>query len=102
MEASMNGSFAAPKTLMDAIEYFGDPDRCQSLLVEARWPRGVQCPTCGRKDVRAIPARRLWECKEKHPRRQFSAKVGTIFEDSPLGLDRWFTAMWLVCNAKNG
>src|SRR5439155_11211175 len=72
------------------------------LMVQARWPKGVICPTCGERRVRYIPARRLWECREKHPRRQFSVKVGTIFEDSPLGLDQWFAAMWMLTNAKNG
>jgi transposase-like protein len=92
----------APKTLVDAIRYFSDPDRCHDLLVEARWPKGVTCPTCGCAQVRYIPARRLWECRERHAKRQFSAKVGTIFEDSPLGLDKWLTAMWMLCNDKNG
>src|SRR5207249_6952101 len=92
----------APKTLVDAIRYFSDPDRCHDLLVQARWPKGVICPTCGERRVRYIPARRLWECRTNHPRRQFSVKVGTIFEDSPLGLDKWFAAMWMLTRAKNG
>lgn len=92
----------APKTLVDAIRYFSDPDRCLDLLVGARWPKGVICPTCGASNPRFIPARRIWECRTKHPLRQFSAKVGTIFEDSPLGLDKWFAAMWMICGDKNG
>jgi transposase-like protein len=71
-------------------------------MVELRWPSGVHCPTCGRADVRFIATRRLWECKEKHSRRQFSAKVGTIFEDSPIDLGKWFAAIWMVANCKNG
>ena len=92
----------APKTLVDAIRYFSDPDRCLDLMVGARWPKGVICPTCGALNPRFIPARRLWECRTNHPLRQFSAKVGTIFEDSPLGLDKWFAAMWMICGDKNG
>ncbi len=95
-------TFAAPKTLVDAIRYFSDPDRCLDLMVGARWPKGVICPTCGAQNSRFIPARRIWECRTKHPLRQFSAKVGTIFEDSPLGLDKWLAAMWMICNDKNG
>jgi len=91
-----------PKTLQEAIRYFTDPDTCLAFMVEIRWPEGVACPTCGAKDVSFIPTRRLWECKAKHPKRQFSAKVGTIFEDSALGLDKWFAAIWLIANAKNG
>ena len=60
------------------------------------------CPTCGSKEVRFLATRRLWECKGKHARKQFSIKVGTIFEDSPLGLDKWLCAMWLLVNCKNG
>jgi transposase-like protein len=91
-----------PKTLLEAIKHFADPDVTHNLMVSLRWPDGVYCPTCGRTDVRFISTRRIWECKEKHPRRQFSSKVGTIFEDSPLGLDKWFAAIWMVTNCKNG
>ncbi len=98
----MDKALTAPKTLMDALRYFGDPDRCQDLLVEARWPKGVICPTCSGRELRYIRTRRLWMCKTGHARAQFSVKVGTIFEDSPLGLDKWFTAMWMLTSAKNG
>lgn len=91
-----------PRTLMEAVRYFSDPDVALQHMVELRWPGGVHCPTCGRTDVRFIKTRRLWECKEKHPRKQFSAKVGTIFEDSALPLDKWFVAIWMVANCKNG
>ena len=91
-----------PQTLVEAIRYFSDPDVALKTMVELRWPEGVHCPTCGRTDVKFLPTRRLWECKEKHPRKQFSAKVGTIFEDSPLGLDKWFCAIWTLANCKNG
>ena len=91
-----------PQTLVEAVRYFADPDVTLRTMVELRWPEGVCCPTCGRSDVRFIATRRMWECKGAHSRRQFSAKVGTIFEDSPLGLDRWFAAIWLIANCKNG
>src|SRR3981081_4251426 len=91
-----------PQTLIEAIRYFADPDVALRTMVELRWPDGVHCPTCGRTDVRFIATRRMWECKEKHPRRQFSAKVGTIFEDSPIDLGKWFAAIWMVANCKNG
>ena len=91
-----------PQTLMQAITYFADPDVALATMVDLRWPTGVCCPTCGRTDVRFIATRRLWECKEKHAKRQFSAKLGTIMEDSPLGLDKWFAAIWMVANCKNG
>ena len=92
-----------PETLMQAIRYFSDPDVCLDYMVKLRWPDGrVICPTCGMDEVRFISTRRLWECKNKHPRRQFSIKVGTVFEDSPIGLDKWLAAIWLLANAKNG
>jgi transposase-like protein len=91
-----------PTTLQEAVLYFSDPDNCLEYVVSRRWPRGVTCPTCGSKDVRFLATRRIWECKTKHPRRQFSAKVGTIFEDSPIGLDKWLCAMWMVGSCKNG
>lgn len=93
---------AEPQTLVEAIRHFADPDVALLTMVSLRWPDGVCCPTCGRADVRFIATRRIWECKEKHPKRQFSAKVGTIFEDSSLPLDKWFVAVWMVANCKNG
>ncbi len=93
---------AKPKTLQQAIVHFADPDNCLKFMVERRWPNGVTCPTCGRTDVRFISTRRMWECKEKHAKKQFSVKIGTIFEDSALPLDKWLIAMWMVANCKNG
>jgi len=92
-----------PTTLQDAIIYFADPDNCLQYLVARRWPAGdVVCPTCGRADVKFLANQRKWQCKSVHPKRQFSVKVGTIFEDSPLGLDKWLAATWMLCNDKNG
>ncbi len=93
---------AFPKTLQEAILYFADPDLCLDFMVEIRWPNGVTCGICGSTEAKFISTRRLWECKNKHAKRQFSVKRGTIFEDSPLGLDKWLVAMWLVANCKNG
>ena len=91
-----------PTTLVEAIRHFADADVTLNTMVALRWPNGVCCPTCGRTDVRFIKTRRMWECKEAHPKKQFSAKIGTIFEDSALGLDKWFVAIWMVANCKNG
>lgn len=92
-----------PQTLLEAIGYFADADRCHDFMVAMRWPEGVvSCPNCGRSDVRYIATRRLFECKEKHAKRQFSVKVGTIFEDSPISLSKWLPALWLIANDKNG
>ncbi len=92
----------SPQTLQEAVIYFADPDNCIRFFGARRWPKGVQCPTCGSTDVSYISTRRMWECKAAHARKQFSIKVGTIFEDSALGLDKWLTAAWLICNCKNG
>jgi transposase-like protein len=92
----------SPKTLHAAILHFSNIDTCQDALVAARWPDGVICPTCGSRDVGYLANQRRWQCCEKHARRQFSVKVGTIFEDSPISLSKWFTAIWLIGNAKNG
>src|ERR1022692_1266841 len=92
-----------PKTLQEAIQYFSDPNNCIDYLANRRWGKdGVVCPTCGSREVSFVPSRRVWQCKTRHPKCQFSIKVGTIFEDSPIGLDKWLTAMWMVANCKNG
>jgi transposase-like protein len=92
-----------PKTLKQAVVYFDKPENCNSFMIAMRWPDGqVRCPTCGAEKVTYLAKARLFKCYEKHPRAKFSLKVGTIFEDSPLGLDTWLTAIWLIANAKNG
>lgn len=91
-----------PVTLSDAITYFADSDNAIRFLAELRWPDGVKCPHCGASDPGFLKTRRIWKCHNKACRRQFSIKVGTIFEDSPLGLDKWLPALWMLANSKNG
>jgi transposase-like protein len=92
-----------PETLIDAIRHFADPDVSLNFMASLRWPDGkVKCPTCGSETVTFLPTRRLWQCKARHPKRQFSVKVGTIFEDSPIGLDKWFAVIWMLANDRNG
>ncbi len=91
-----------PKTLQQAIVHFSNPDNCLKWMVNLRWPKGVVCPTCGRKDANFLANQRKWQCKSVHSHRQFTVKVGTILEDSPIGLDKWLVAMWMIANCKNG
>jgi transposase-like protein len=91
-----------PNTLQSAILYFASPDNCREYLVAHRWPDGITCPRCGSKNVLFQPKYNRWQCGSRHDSRQFTAKTGTIFEDSPLGLDKWLLAMWQVVNCKNG
>src|SRR5208337_1850844 len=91
-----------PRTLQEAIIYFSNPDNCRAYLVAKRWPQGVICPTCGSEKVKFNPARGVWQCSRHHAKRQFSVKVGTLFEDSAIGLDKWLTAVWMLTNCKNG
>lgn len=92
----------APETLVEAVRYFTDPDVCLNFLADLRWPDGVTCPTCGGSEVTFLANQHRWKCREDHERRQFSVKVGTIFEDSPLGLEKWLPAVWMIVNDKNG
>jgi transposase-like protein len=87
---------------MEAIRYFADSDNAISYLASLRWPDGVVCPHCESTKVGYLATRRIWKCKNPECRKQFSIKVGTIFEDSPIGLDKWLTAIWLIANCKNG
>jgi transposase-like protein len=90
-----------PKTLQQAIVYFSDPDRAFDYAKKLRWPDGkVVCPRCGEAKNYFIKTRKLWLCRGCN--KQFTLKVGTIFEDSGLGLDKWMTAFWMLCNCKNG
>lgn len=99
----MDTKLETPKTLQEAVIFFADADNCIQYLAARRWPKGkAACPTCGSKKVCFLPTRRIWECKAKHARRQFSIKVGTIFEDSAIPLSKWLVAIWMVANCKNG
>ena len=87
-----------PATLRDALTYFADADRCREFAASLRWPAGVRCPVCGGADVTLLASRQIWKCKRVHPGRQFSVKVGTIFEDSAIAMDKWLCAIWMVAN----
>ncbi len=89
-----------PNTLLEAIQHFKDPDVCLRFVAALRWPSGPVCPRCGAVEPTFLTTRRLWQCKGCQ--KQFSVKVGTIFEDSPIGLDKWLPAFWMVANCKNG
>lgn len=95
--------FMEPTTLIEAVQYFKDPANCKAYLVPRRWADGVvTCPRCGSTAVTDQPKYNRWQCSVHHDRRQFTLKTGTIFEDSPLGLDKWLPAMWLICSNRNG
>jgi transposase-like protein len=91
-----------PETLLEVVRFFADEEVARQFFVRQRWPNGVGCPRrdCGSMAVQYISTRKLWRCKDC--KRQFTAKVGTIFEDSPIGFSKWLPAMWLIANAKNG
>ena len=91
-----------PKTLIEAIGYFENPDVCLSFLRDLRWPNGVVCPRCGSRGVTFLAKARVWKCRTPHDHQKFSIKVGTIFEDSPIALGKWLAAIWMVTNCKNG
>ncbi len=90
-----------PRTLQAAIGYFAHPQRAFEAAVEFRWPGGnVTCPRCGKAKHSFIKTRRIWFCYEC--KKQFTVKVGTIMEDSPITLDKWMVALWMLANCKNG
>jgi len=91
-----------PESLQEAILYFADPVNCREYLVARRWPNGVTCPRCGSQNVLFLEKYNRWHCREKHEAPQFTLKTETIMEDSPIGLDKWLTAMWQIVNCKNG
>jgi transposase-like protein len=91
-----------PKHLLDATRYFADPNVCVEFVALMRWPDGVTCPHCDGKKVSFLKSRRIWKCMNKECHKQFSVKTFSIFEDSPIALDKWLIAVWLVVNCKNG
>jgi len=89
-----------PKTLQQAIKYFSNEQVCIDTVAKMRWPNGPECPACGHKEHYYLKTQRRWKCKECY--KQFSVKLGTLFEDSALGLDKWLAALWMLVNCKNG
>ena len=89
-----------PETLLEATRYFADAQVCHEFMVNMRWPNGVRCPLCNGEKVSFYSNRRVFRCGMC--KKQFTLKTGTIFEDSPLGLDKWLPCVWLIVNAKNG
>lgn len=99
----MNAECITPESLQEAIRYFADVERTFEYMKAIRWPSGVvSCPRCGSDKVSFISTRKLWTCKECTTKKQFTIKVGTVMEDSPIGFDKWLLAFWQVANCKNG
>jgi transposase-like protein len=97
----MTNETGFPETLIEAIKYFADAKRSIDFVASIRWPdRNACCPSCGKTNAAFLATRNVWKCREC--KRQFSVKVGTIFEDSALGLDKWLPAFWMIVNVKNG
>jgi transposase-like protein len=89
-----------PKTLQAAVKHFSDEQVCIDTVAALRWPNGPQCPACGHKEHYYLKTQKRWKCKECY--KQFTVKLGTIFEDSPIALDKWLIALWMLVNCRNG
>jgi transposase-like protein len=93
----------SPKTLQEAIQFFGDFENCRQFMIAVRWPDGkVRCPQCGSDHLTYLEKARVYRCYGDHPKQKFSLKVGTLFEDSPIPLEKWLPAVWLLVSCKNG
>jgi len=94
---------ATPKTLQQAIQFFSDYENCRKFMADVRWLDGVvRCPYCQSEKVTYLATARLYRCYGKHSKQKFSLKIGTVFEDSPIGLEKWLPAVWLVVDCKEG
>jgi transposase-like protein len=89
-----------PATLQDAVKHFSDEQVCIDTVAMMRWPEGPVCPACGHKEHYYLKTQKRWKCKECY--KQFTVKLGTIFEDSPISLDKWLIALWMLVNCRNG
>src|SRR4051794_19123649 len=89
-----------PRTLLEATRFFADQEVCVQFVARLRWPDGPVCPRCESREYSYLKTRRVWKCKGC--KKQYSVKLGTIFEDSAIPLDKWLVAVWLIANAKNG
>ncbi len=93
----------SPKTLQEAIQFFSEFENCRQFMIAVRWPDGkVRCPYCDSEKVTYLEKARLYRCYGKHAKQKFSLKVATVFEDSPIALEKWLPAVWMLVNCKNG
>jgi transposase-like protein len=93
----------SPKTLLEAIQYFSDSENCRKFMIAVRWPDGiVKCPYCGAEKLTYLEKARVYRCYGNHKKQKFSLKVGTVFEDSPIPLEKWLMASWMLSNCRNG
>lgn len=93
----------SPKTLQEAIQFFGEYENCRQFMIAVRWSDGkVRCPYCEADKVTYLEKARLYRCYGDHPKQKFSLKIGTIFEDSPIPLEKWLPAVWMLVNCRNG
>src|SRR5271170_454140 len=96
-----NDNISKHSGLMSAVRHYSNPQTCIDEVAAVKWPSGqAVCPRCDSKRATYLATRLLWKCKDC--KKQFSVKVGTIFEDSAVSLDKWLCAMWMVANCKNG
>ncbi len=93
-------AFKTPNSLLEATRFFAEPETTVQYVAALRWPDGPVCPRCDGREHSYLKTRRVWKCKGCQ--KQFSVKVGTIFEDSAIPLDKWMIAIWLIANSKNG
>jgi transposase-like protein len=92
-----------PKTLQEAIQFFSEFENCRQFMIAVRWSDGkVRCPNCDSEKVTYLEKARLYRCYSDHPKQKFSLKVGTVFEDSPIPLEKWMPAVWMLVNCRNG
>jgi transposase-like protein len=92
-----------PQTLQEAIQFFSNYENCRQFMISVRWSDGkVRCPYCNSEKVTYLEKARLYRCYEKHPKQKFSLKIGTVYEDSPIPLEKWLPATWLLANCRNG
>ena len=93
----------SPKTLQEAIQFFGDFENCRQFMIAVRWADGkVRCPQCDSEKVTYLANARVYRCYNDHLKQKFSLKIGTVFEDSPIPLEKWLPAVWLLVSCKNG
>jgi transposase-like protein len=96
----MESSKPKPKTLQQIIQLYSDEQTCIDTVARMRWPNGPECPACATKEPYYLKTQKRFKCRDC--RRQFSVKLGTIFEDSPVPLQKWLPALWMLVNCRNG
>lgn len=98
----MEPIFELYNPIFDFLARLEEPIKCNELIYEVRWPAGFVCPRCSNRDFYKLKHGLLFQCKNKVCRYQCSLTSGTVFHGTKVPMNKWFMALYYMCNTQGG